>query len=99
MAIAARLAGRQTHIEHEYRMAHKSGRWVWVLTRGVVVYDDEGRPVRLAGSQTDIASRKEAEAELRRSALHDNSNSPNELASTTPRYPPAMSWLPSVAMG
>ncbi len=70
-ALTQRVEARQPHFEHEYRMAHKDGRWVWVLSRGVIVVDEKGRPIRLAGSQTDVTARKEAEENLRRSALHD----------------------------
>jgi diguanylate cyclase (GGDEF)-like protein/PAS domain S-box-containing protein len=70
-AMKVALSERQSHVEHEYRMTHKDGRWIWVLSRGVVVFDDAGRAMRFAGSQTDVTARKEAEENLRRSALHD----------------------------
>ncbi|HXN33922.1 MAG TPA: EAL domain-containing protein [Polyangiaceae bacterium] len=70
-ALEAPVSGRKTHIQHEYRMVHKDGRHVWVLCRGIVVFDSRGNPVRVAGSQTDITASKEAEEQLRRSVLHD----------------------------
>ena len=70
-ALEARVGSRKTHIQHEYRMVHKDGRHVWVLCRGIVLFDDRGNPVRVAGSQTDITASKEAEEQLRRNALHD----------------------------
>jgi diguanylate cyclase (GGDEF)-like protein/PAS domain S-box-containing protein len=70
-ALEAYAGGRKTHIQHEYRMVHKDGRQVWVLCRGIVLSDARGRPVRLAGSQTDITGRKKAEEQLHRHALHD----------------------------
>ncbi len=57
----------------EYRLRTKSGNWKWILTRGKIVRRDEnGAPVRLAGTHLDITERKLAEHELR-TAL-DNSN-------------------------
>lgn len=50
--------------EMEFRMKAKDGRWIWVLTRGkVVAVASDGRPMRVAGSLTDISRRKQAEAE------------------------------------
>jgi diguanylate cyclase (GGDEF)-like protein/PAS domain S-box-containing protein len=58
-------------IRHEYRMVRRDGSEVWVLCQGTVVFDAEGRPVRIAGSQSDVTARKRAEVELLRSATHD----------------------------
>jgi PAS domain S-box-containing protein len=56
------MAGRTTHFESEHRMRHKSGTFRWVLTRGVAVYDRDGKPVRMAGSQSDITEGKVVDA-------------------------------------
>jgi diguanylate cyclase (GGDEF)-like protein/PAS domain S-box-containing protein len=58
-------------IRCEYRMLHRDGHEIWVLCRGVVVFDDQRNAVRAAGSQTDITARKRAEAERQRDATHD----------------------------
>ena len=51
------------HYEHEFRMRAKSGEWKWILDRGKVVARDSatGKPLRLAGTHTDITTRKQAE--------------------------------------
>jgi diguanylate cyclase (GGDEF)-like protein/PAS domain S-box-containing protein len=55
--------------ECEYRVRHKDGRWVWVLSRGKVVERDErDTPVRMTGTHMDLTPRKQAEAEAERSA-------------------------------
>ncbi|MFH1063081.1 MAG: EAL domain-containing protein [Candidatus Omnitrophota bacterium] len=59
------------HLEIEYRIMHKNGTYIWVLTRGIAVSDAEGRVVRMAGSQTDITKSKAGEEQLRYDALHD----------------------------
>jgi len=66
------LRGLSPHFEHEHRILGGGGRWYWVLTRGLAVRDDRGTPLRMAGSQTDISARKQAEARLRHEALHDS---------------------------
>ncbi|HEY6527221.1 MAG TPA: EAL domain-containing protein [Cellvibrionaceae bacterium] len=62
----------QANIRQEYRMAHKDGREIWVLCRGVVIRDDiYSLPLRAAGSQTDITQRKLTEEALRDSLTRD----------------------------
>ena len=57
--------GEIEYYECECRMRHKNGEWVWVLDRGMVVaWDEQGRPLRMAGTHTDISARKKVEAEI-----------------------------------
>lgn len=49
----------------EHRLKTASGDWVWVLSRGrVVEHADDGRALRMAGTNVDITQRKRAEVEL-----------------------------------
>jgi diguanylate cyclase (GGDEF)-like protein/PAS domain S-box-containing protein len=52
------LAGAAPHFEDEHRMRHKSGRYLWVLTRGFALRDADGTAVRMAGAQTDVTDRR-----------------------------------------
>ena len=57
------FSGRSPRYECEARMRHKDGHWVWVMDRGKVSeWDEEGRPLRMAGTHLDITERKQAEA-------------------------------------
>ena len=56
------LDGRSDHFEVEHRIRHKSGAFRWVLTRGLAVRDNHGRPIRLAGSQSDVTDGKIVDA-------------------------------------
>ncbi|UDL89297.1 EAL domain-containing protein [Mesorhizobium sp. PAMC28654] len=59
------IAGLSDNIETELRLKHKDGHWVWVLDRGgIVERDEDGRPTRLMGVQTDITKQKQAEYQL-----------------------------------
>jgi diguanylate cyclase (GGDEF)-like protein/PAS domain S-box-containing protein len=60
-SIAEHLDGRTSHLEVEARVLHKDGVFRWMLTRGLMVRDDEGTPARMAGSQTDITEGKVAD--------------------------------------
>jgi|GEM_PF-675304 len=60
------------HFEVEYRIMHKDGNYLWMLCRGLAVRDTDGKPYRMAGSQTDITARKMAEDQLLHDAFHDS---------------------------
>ena len=59
------LGGRLSTYEAEFRMREKGGRYRWILARGAVIRDADNKPIRMAGSHTDIDGRKKAEAEIR----------------------------------
>lgn len=65
------IGGSTAHFEVEYRIRHSGGEHFWMLTRGLAVRDQEGKATRIAGSQTDITSRKQNEWRLLQQALHD----------------------------
>jgi PAS domain S-box-containing protein len=61
----AHLAGRTAFYEVEHRVKTKAGNWNWVLSRGKVVERDrEGKPLRVAGTASEISDRKRAEEKL-----------------------------------
>jgi diguanylate cyclase (GGDEF)-like protein/PAS domain S-box-containing protein len=70
-ALDAHLAGETAHFEHEHRIKHEDGTYRWMLCRGVAVRGENRRPVRLAGSQTDVTERAAVLEQLRHAALHD----------------------------
>ena len=50
----------------EYRLRHKSGRWIWVLDTGRTLHrGTDGTPELIAGVQVDISEQKAREAALR----------------------------------
>ncbi len=70
-SLAAHLARETPHFENEHRLLHRVGHYLWVLSRGVATFDDQGHPQRMAGSLTNISRRKQTEAQLMYSACHD----------------------------
>ena len=69
--IRAHLDRSAPHFESEHRMLHRDTTYRWMLCRGLALFDNEGKPLRMPGSQTDITDRREAEARLLHDALHD----------------------------
>ena len=69
--ITEHVEARAPHFQCEYRLRHRNGAFRWMLSRGLAVRDAQGRAYRLAGSQTDISDRKQAESQLLHDALHD----------------------------
>jgi len=59
------LAGNGSQFHEEYRIQKKDGTYFWVLDRGIAIFDDHGRAIRMVGSETDVTWRKEADALLR----------------------------------
>jgi PAS domain S-box-containing protein len=59
----AHFAGQTPTYVNEHRVQCKDGSWKWILSRGMVLSrDDQGRPLRMIGTHTDITGRKQAEA-------------------------------------
>ena len=67
----AYLNGASSQFRIEHRMLHKDGSSVWVLTRGVAIWDNDGVALRIAGSMTNITSQKQTESRLVYNAFHD----------------------------
>jgi PAS domain S-box-containing protein len=58
------LDGVTDRYEVEHRMVHKDGSTIWFLARGTALRDDQGRPYRMTGTDTDITENKLAREEL-----------------------------------
>jgi PAS domain S-box-containing protein len=59
------LTGIQPTYREEFRLRHRSGDYIWVLSLGnIVEWDAAGRPQRLLGIHSDISDRKQAEIAL-----------------------------------
>lgn len=65
--MSSHLASDTRTYELEVRMKHRSGRDVHVLVHGIILRDDQGNAVRVAGTTTDITARRGMEQRLRQS--------------------------------
>lgn len=63
--LQAHIEGRTTIFEVEQRLRTKSGDWKWVLARGKVVSrDQDGMPLRMTGTHTDLTEQKKLQDQL-----------------------------------
>jgi len=59
------LEKKNSRYHSVFRIRHKDGRWIWVMSRGIGIEDAEGKIVRLIGTHTDITDQKQREEELK----------------------------------
>ncbi|MBN2807477.1 MAG: GAF domain-containing protein [Prolixibacteraceae bacterium] len=51
--------------QSEFRMKHRSGKWIWILDKGrVAEWTSDGKPLRMLGTHQSINQRKEYELNL-----------------------------------
>lgn len=58
--------------ENLYRLRNKSGEYRYIQSRGKAVWDGQGKPIRMAGSHTDITDKRYMEERLKELAYYDD---------------------------
>ena len=49
-----------------FRMRHRDGYYIWIMSRGIGLWDEKGNIQKLVGTHTDITEQKETEEYLKR---------------------------------
>jgi diguanylate cyclase (GGDEF)-like protein/PAS domain S-box-containing protein len=71
-AMQAYLDGETSIYVVEYRLRCKDESYKWILGRGMVVKrSEDGKPLRMIGTHTDITERKQMEEQVRQMAFYD----------------------------
>jgi len=65
------LAGKTPEYICEYRIITQENETLWVLGRGKALFDADGKPIRMAGSMTDITQQKMQSIKIHHLAYHD----------------------------
>jgi PAS domain S-box-containing protein len=60
-----RALARAADVEHEFRIRRRDGTTCWLMVKGGVLCDDEGRPARMLGIGMDITMRRQTEQRSR----------------------------------
>ncbi len=66
------LQTQETNFYVEYRLRHKDQTYRWILARGAVQRDADGKPYHLAGSHTDITERTWFQEQIELQITHVN---------------------------
>ena len=59
------ISGEIERFVLEFKMKHKNGQWIDILSQAKAIFNDKGKAIRIVGTHTDISARKEAEIKLR----------------------------------
>ncbi len=65
------LSGRRQFYSDEFRVDSCKGEYRWILSRGKVLFDEAGKPIRMAGSYTDISENKKRDLRIEQLAYVD----------------------------
>ncbi|MCY1723126.1 PAS domain-containing protein [Prolixibacteraceae bacterium Z1-6] len=63
------IAGELDKFELEFKMKHKNGHWVDILSRAIAHFNAEGKAVRVVGTHIDITESKKAEKQLKENEI------------------------------
>ncbi|WP_077035249.1 EAL domain-containing protein [Pelomonas sp. KK5] len=78
--LAEHLGGRSQQLNHVLNFRQGGGE-VWLLVRGVATRDAANKPLRMAGSLTDISQERQLQHQITFDALHDRlTGLPNRAA-------------------
>jgi diguanylate cyclase (GGDEF)-like protein/PAS domain S-box-containing protein len=78
-AYRAYIKGEIPLYQVEFRQLTATGEWKWILSLGKIIqWDEQGQPLRMLGTHTDITERKQAAAKIEQLAYYDPlTNLPN----------------------
>lgn len=65
-AFAVAVASQSSLFQFEYRIRHKDGHYVWVWDNSRILYDKQGRPIRVVGCTLNIDARKKVGDQIAR---------------------------------
>jgi len=69
LTLRAHFRGETDAYECEFRVRHKAGHWIWLLSRAKVTErDPSGRPLRVTGTHMDLSRRKRIETQVEHTA-------------------------------
>jgi diguanylate cyclase (GGDEF)-like protein/PAS domain S-box-containing protein len=69
--LGAALADGTNSYDVEFRLQHKDGHYLNLISRGFILRDEKGKAIRISGANMDITERKQMEQQVRHLAFYD----------------------------
>ncbi len=70
-AIDNHINRKTPYYECEYRIKTPNAKVKWIHAVGKALFDSDGKPVKMAGANTDVTTKKESEEKIHRLAYYD----------------------------
>ena len=64
-ALRDAVANGRENYQTEFRMQHQRGHYIFVLGRGHILYNSDGKAVRTAGTNVDLTQQRHAQSQIR----------------------------------
>lgn len=72
-SLGKHFEGKSEYYTAEFRMKHKNGSWVWILSKGKVIeWDVDGKPAKMFGTHSDITEKKQLEEKIKEISIRDS---------------------------
>lgn len=72
------IKSKNDFFKSEFRLKIANGQLKWILCKGKILMNEEGMPIKMSGSLTDISDRKNYEHKIKHMAYYDSlTNLPN----------------------
>ena len=77
ISVQKAIEAKEKNIETIHRLKHKNGKWIWILGRGLIRYNEENIAYSMIGVHTDISEQKAIELKYTQQAqmieqIHDS---------------------------
>lgn len=69
--LGAALANGTNSYDVEFRLLHKDGHYLNLISRAFILRDEKGKAIRISGANMDITERKQMEQQVRHLAFYD----------------------------
>lgn len=66
LELSAYLERRVSALESLYRLRHEDGNYLWVLARGIAVWNEQGKAIRMTGTLVNMTPQKQLEESLQK---------------------------------
>lgn len=73
------LEQKLSNFQLEYRFLHASGKWINIFERSFMIYDEQGRPLRMVSACQDVSFQRQESIRIAKATLEAQENERNML--------------------